>query len=143
MKRLLIGILLLSAVLAASGQDRLGEIASRISTNRILVDYSCTVSGEVPVKLKGTVLLQDDCYCMKGNGLEIYCNGGTRWTLDREAKEAYIEPANGLEEIMQYYESITDLVISNARYMPKSEDLGAFTFSTSDLDSSWIVTDLR
>lgn len=143
MKKLILSILLLTTVLAAKGQDMVGEIASRWSTDRITLDYSCTVIGEVPVKFKGTLLLQDDCYCMKGNGIEIYCNGGTRWTLDREAKEAYIEPANGMEEIMQYYESITDLNISNVKYTPKSEDLSAFTFSTSALDSSWIVTDLR
>lgn len=143
MKKLILSIVFLTSVLVSYGQDRLGEITVHWSTDRILLDYSCTVKGEVPVKFKGTILLQDDCYCMKGNGLEIYCNGGTRWTLDREAKEAYIEPANGMEEIMQYYESITDLEISNVKYTSKSEDLSAFTFSTSALDSSWIVTDLR
>lgn len=143
MKKLILSIVFLTSVLVSYGQDMLGEITAHWSTDRILLDYSCTVKGEVPVKFKGTILLQDDCYCMKGNGLEIYCNGGTRWTLDREAKEAYIEPANGMEEIMQYYESITDLEISNVKYTSKSEDLSAFTFSTSALDSSWIVTDLR
>lgn len=143
MKRLLVSLLLSLCILPSHAQQLPSEITSHWSTDRISLDYSCTLQGDVPVELKGTLLLQDNCFFVKGNGVEIYCDGETRWTLDREAEEVYIEKADSLEEILKYYGSISKLNISNVRYGQKSEDLSAFRFSASALGSSWVVTDLR
>ena len=135
--------MIMASVLTAKGQDGIADIQAHLFTDRISLEYSCTLAGEVPVKLSGTLLLQGDSYSVRGNGIEIYCNGGTRWTVDREAKEVYIEPADGLAEVTVYYESISELKIGKVEYSPLSDDLGAFIFDTSALGPDWVITDLR
>ena len=129
--------------LLAAAQPQLGEIAGRLATNRIELRYDCTFTQEAPVHLSGTLLLQGTCYRALGNGMEIYCDGGTRWTVDPASKEVYIETAEGLEELLAMRDSLSDLSVSGVRYLPLSEDLSAFRFDTTALDADWVVTDLR
>ena len=75
--------------------------------------------------------------------LKIYCNGPTRWTVDEEEMEVYIENSDGIREVLQYRDSLTDFSISELRYLDWSEDLSAFVFDTAKLSPDWIVTDLR
>lgn len=130
--------------LAASGQEKLAlEILGKIDSNRVSFTYSCTMAEDMPVKLDGSILAQGSCYLAKGNGLEIYSDGKTRWTVDREAKEVYIEIAGGIKEILDNSDAVKDLKISNVKYLPLQEGKDTFVFDTSKLDSSWVVTDLR
>lgn len=59
--------------------------------------YSTMLSG---VKVKGNHVLelQNDMWHMKGNGLEIWCDGSTVWTTDPVAKEVIIEHAAQSQE---------------------------------------------
>ena len=75
--------------------------------------------------------------------MEIYCDGATRWTVDPQSREVYIETSGGLEELLPYRDSLTELKLSEVKYQPLSEDLSVFVFDVSALDSSWVVTDLR
>ena len=75
--------------------------------------------------------------------MEIYNDGTTRWAVDRESKEVYVEEAEGLEELIAWQESLTDLKITEVKYLPLLEDLSEFRFDTAALDASWVVTDLR
>lgn len=145
MKRyLIIALVLLSASITSSGQDaQIREIMGKLDTDRVSLTYSCTYSGQAPLKLNGTLLLQGDCYVAKGNGTEIYCNGGTRWTVDPQEREVYIEDADGIREVLDYKEGLSDLKLSGIKYSPSSSDLSAFTFDTASLGSAWVVTDLR
>ncbi len=128
---------------AAAQQAQIAEIASHIETNRISLHYDCTFVQEAPIQLSGTLLVQGTCYQAKGNGMEIYCDGKTRWTVDPAAREVYVEPAGGIEELLSWRESLTDLKLADVRYLPLSEDLAEFSFDTSSLGADWIVTDLR
>lgn len=130
--------------LAANSQERLArEILGKLDSNRVSFTYSCTMTEDVPVKLDGTILAQGSCYLAKGNGLEIYSDGITRWTVDPQAKEVYIEVSGGIEEVLDNSDAVKDLKISNLIYSPYQEDVETFTFDTSILDSSWVITDLR
>ena len=131
------------ALTAAAQQKQLEEIASHIGTHRISLHYDCTFTQDVPVKLTGTLLVQGTCYQAKGNGMEIYCDGTSRWTVDPASKEVYIEPAGGLEELLAWEDSLSDLKLTQLQYLPLSDDLGAFSFDTAALDADWVVTDLR
>ena len=125
-------------------EGQLAAIAQRLSEGqRVNLSYSCTVDGYAPVELSGSLLLQGNCYRAEGNGVEIYCDGSTRWTVDRAEKEVYIESSDGIREVMQYKDSLKTLTLSELKYLPGSEDLSPFSFDTSLLDSSWLVTDLR
>ena len=131
------------ALTAAAQQKQLEEIASHIGTHRISLHYDCTFTQDVPVKLTGTLLVQGTCYQAKGNGMEIYCDGTTRWTVDPESKEVYIETAGGVEELVPWQDDLEDLSLTEVRYLPLSDDLSPFLFDTEALDASWVVTDLR
>lgn len=121
----------------------LEELLGRLDSQRARIGYSCTIDNGTPVRLSGIILLQGNCYYAEGNGLKIYCNGPTRWTVDEEEKEVYIENSDGIREVLQYRDSLTDFSISELRYLDWSEDLSAFVFDTAKLSPDWIVTDLR
>ena len=134
-----------SATVSAGLPDKqIEQVAQRLAEGqRVSLNYSCAVDGYAPVELSGSLLLQGNCYRAEGNGVEIYCDGSTRWTVDREEKEVYIESSDGIREVVQYKESLKTLVLSDLKYLPGSEGLSPFTFDTASLDSSWVVTDLR
>ncbi|MBR5724128.1 MAG: hypothetical protein IKX62_01975 [Bacteroidales bacterium] len=144
MKRLIINLLMVLLPFAAAAQaPQLTALASRLQTDRISLHYDCTFTQDTPVRLSGELLVQGECYQARGNGMEIYCDGKTRWTVDPASKEVYVETAEGLDELVAMYESLSDLSITGVKYLPLSEDLSAFRYDTSSLDTSWVVTDLR
>ena len=52
-----------------------------------------------PVRGEGTAVLQGNMFIVKGNGMEIWCDGKSRWTADRAAKELIVEDVDGLASI--------------------------------------------
>lgn len=50
--------------------------------------------GRTEIRGSGSVEMQGDSYLVRGNGLEIFCNGKDRWTVDRESSEVVIESYN-------------------------------------------------
>ena len=146
MKKLILCLMAFVLALTASAQsvqEQVAGIAAHLETNRISLRYDCTFTQDAPVKLTGTLLVQGTRYQAKGNGMEIYCDGETRWTVDPASKEVYVEEAGGLDELMAWGDSLTDLKLSDVRYLPLSEDVSAFRFDTAALDDDWVVTDLR
>ena len=134
---------LLLSLTAAAQQPQLTELAAHLQTDRISLRYACTLTQDTPVKLSGSLLVQGECYRAVGNGMEIYCDGATRWTVDPDSKEVYIETAGGLEELLEWKDSITELSLTEVKYLPLSDDLSAFCFDTAALSADWVVTDLR
>ena len=143
MKKFIQLLLPLLLSLPAAAQPQLDQIAAHLQTDRISLHYACTYTEDTPVKLSGTLLIQGDCYRAVGNGMEIYCDGATRWSVDPASKEVYIEPANGLEELLEYRNALTELKITELKYLPISDDLSPFRFDTAALGPDWVVTDLR
>jgi len=76
-------------------QDALSRFASRAESSRVGFDYVFSVKGNLPLKGEGKALVQGDSFFVSGNGLEIRCDGTTRWTADTDSKEVVIE---GVEE---------------------------------------------
>lgn len=143
MKKWILFLLPLLLSLTAAAQPQLGEIAAHLQTDRIALRYDCTYTEDTPVRLSGILLIQGDCYRAVGNGMEIYCDGTTRWSVDPVSKEVYIEPAEGLSELLEYRNSLSALKISDLKYLPLSDDLTPFRFDTAPLGPDWVVTDLR
>ena len=143
MKKFIHFLLPLLLSLTAAAQPQLSEIAARLQTDRISLRYDCTYTEDTPVKLSGILLIQGDCYRAVGNGMEIYCDGATRWSVDPASKEVYIEPAEGLSELLEYRNALTELKITELKYLPLSDDLSPFRFDTAPLGPDWVVTDLR
>ena len=143
MKKWILPLLVLLLPLAAAAQPQLAEIAAHLQSERVSLHYDCTYTEDTPVKLSGDLVIQGECYTAKGNGVEIYSDGTTRWTVDPASKEVYIEPADGLAELVAYRDSLSELKITELKYLPLLDDLSAFRFDTASLDASWVVTDLR
>ena len=143
MKKWILFLLPLLLSLTAAAQPQLGEIAAHLQTDRITLRYDCTYTEDTPVRLSGILLIQGDCYRAVGNGMEIYCDGTTRWSVDPVSKEVYIEPAEGLSELLEYRNSLSALKISDLKYLPLTDDLTPFRFDTAALGPDWVVTDLR
>lgn len=76
--------------------DMLDGFVSAISGKRVSFDYSYTLSAAEGSKMTGSghVVFQGDSFMQEGNGLETYCDGRSRWTLDRSAREAVAEPVD-------------------------------------------------
>ena len=121
-------------------EKQIREILGHLDRERVTLEYECVTGGPAPVHLQGTLVLQGNCYLAKGNGMEIYCDGTSRWTVD---PEVYIEDAGGIKEILESDNSIKSLSIKNIKYIPQTGGLRDFRFDISSLDSSWVVTDLR
>lgn len=97
---LLLPIALLSSaqhVSAQSGSQSsaavvMEEFVESISGKCVSFDYSYTLSG-TSGKMTGSghVVFQGDSFRQEGNGLETWCDGISKWTVDRNAKEAVVE----------------------------------------------------
>lgn len=124
-------------------EKQIREILGRLDSDRVSLEYDCETQGASPLHLSGIIILQGNCYFAKGNGMEIYCDGQTRWTVDPEEKEVYIEHSGGIREILDGDNSLKSLSLKNIKYIPQTGGLRDFRFDSSSLDSSWVVTDLR
>ena len=143
-------------------QKAVGECVS------VEYEFSTVISGFKTIG-SGTVEIQGNAYHMKGNGVEIYCDGSTTWLIDEAAQEVLIESADtkdagmlanpilllmNLEESSIIYEvqgdniilnmpdgSSIDIRINDMTSVPtkKSEDFRPPT----EFSGQWVVTDLR
>ncbi len=72
--------------------NALSAFVSRMASSSAVFSYGYVVDdGRAKVTGDGTVVMQGESYVVKGNGLEVYCDGQTRWTVDRESLEVVIE----------------------------------------------------
>ena len=168
MKRIVIILLLAAlgpAIMAQSGTESLKQL---LEGNRVSFSYALTATDKVQVKTNGTALIDGECYRISGNGLDIYCDGSTKWTIDNQAKEVYLEPSEGTREfladpsaLLEHVHNLTvgEKVVSGVFRDPagmevtfrftsikssaQSGSTSGFTFDTSSLSSDWVVTDLR
>ena len=91
MMKKLTALLLVLTAFSAAGQNLVTDFAKSLADGCASFGYTYSMSGQVPLSGSGTVRLQGDAFTMKGDGLEVYCNGSTRWTVDTAAEECYIE----------------------------------------------------
>lgn len=92
-KYLLASLLLLSAAGSYAQTDGLiDRLYSRFSSSCIELDYSyVTRMSGVRMEGQGLLQVQGDMWRNTGNGIEIWCDGKTVWTVDPVAEEVIIE----------------------------------------------------
>ena len=139
MKRLISAFLFSMLCFAASAQS-IEDVCAKLEVSRVRVDYSFSIRK---VHCSGTITVQVPCFKASGNGVDVYSDGKTRWTVDPESREVYIEDAQGPDDYLKYLNDIDDLSLTGLRTSPLSDDLSPFVFDVSALDGSWVVTDLR
>ena len=132
----------------------LDAFAANLASGEVSFKYSFEVKGDIPMKGNGTAALNGDSYHVFGNGMDLWCDGKTRWTIDRNAQEAYIEavdpnvadylsnPASLLGALDRAFEvkDVSDVTLSGkklraVKMIPALEDTGLQTV-TLYLDGS-------
>lgn len=90
----LIAAMLLVASAAAQNTQHAALERLRAAYSESCLTLKCTYSmyvSQTRVQGEAEVLLQGNAYTMRGNGIEVYCDGTKVWTLDQSLKEAYVE----------------------------------------------------
>lgn len=84
---------------AAEPVCSLERLEGRINSSEISFSYTYKAAKDnVSMTGQGTVILQGEAFILDVNGLEIYCDGSTRWTLDSGAEELVIESYDSYSE---------------------------------------------
>ena len=169
MKRLLIALLFAAVSFSLAAQEDAEYLKDLLLNNRVSFKYSLGVKGSAPVVMSGNAVIDGNCYSARGRGIELYCDGKTKWVVDKEAKEVYVEPSGGTSDFLSnpsawidrvtdlkvldntatgyYYDDSQDVVLSFRFYSLNSSPLSGsskgFVFDTSSLGPEWVVTDLR
>jgi hypothetical protein len=84
--------LMLSWLVSAQDNSLLDRMCDNVASSCVSLDYSYTarVSG-IDKKASGTLMSQDENWTLKGNGVDMYCDGSTVWVVDPALKEVVIE----------------------------------------------------
>jgi outer membrane lipoprotein-sorting protein len=92
--RIFLIVALSLASFAADAMSRsLSEFLKTVSDSQVSFEYSFVMNREgAKITGDGSVTLQDDAFRLSGNGLEMWCDGSTSWTVDRSAEEILIQP---------------------------------------------------
>lgn len=70
----------------------LDKFIAGLASSSAAFDYEYVLdNAKVKMTGSGNVILQDNSFIMKGDGLEVYCDGSVKWTIDRNASEAVAE----------------------------------------------------
>lgn len=112
----------------------LDAFVSKVSTSLVSFDYSFTMptkkakmTGNGKVKVLGTSFFVD------GNGMEIWCDGKTRWTIDRVSEEALVE---SVDDSYDSYATNPALMISSVDEAFREVSFGASKFEGKVADAS-------
>lgn len=158
--------MILTTLLMAGAGLHAQEILTRFSTNRISCKYTYSIDVPITLTYEGDALIQGECYHLKGNGLEIFCDGVNRWTVDSEAREVYIENADEVENIIKEFltyskdikttgntltgtlvdpddDTNIKFALTEITYTPIDDDLVPFKLDVESLDDTYLVTDMR
>ena len=158
--------MIFTALLMAGAGLHAQEILTRFSTDRISCKYTYSIDVPITLTYEGDALVQGECYHLAGNGLEIICDGQTRWTVDAEAREVYIENADEVENILKEFltyskdikmsgntltgtlvdpedETNIKFALKEIEYLPVDNDMEPFRLDVESLDDTYLVTDMR
>lgn len=91
--------LLLSCHPSGAKSKSLQSFIDKVSVSCVSFDYSFTAKAKdsAPMRGEGRVKASGPAFMMEGNGIEVWCDGRIRWTVDRVSEEAVIEDASGEE----------------------------------------------
>lgn len=81
---------------AAQTDGLLDRLYGRFASSCIDLEYTyATRMSGVRIEGSGRLHVQDDMWHNVGNGIEIWCDGSTVWTVDPLSEEVIIEPVSG------------------------------------------------
>lgn len=124
----------------------------KVSSSCVSFEYSFTMlRNGANVVGSGDVKVQDDSFTLNGNGLEIWCDGSTRWTIDRAAEEAVIEtvedadadyatnPALLITSVEKAFEEVS---VGNSKFNGKQVSVSSLS-PAEDVKSSTEISEIK
>ena len=88
-----------AGALRAQDDAVLQSLYARMADSCVSMDYSYVMhTSDVKTAGEGSLMLQDSNYVMRGNGLQINCEGNLMWIIDPEGKEVIIQSASEGEQ---------------------------------------------
>ena len=91
MKRFLTLFLLIGTAWGLHAGNVVTDFAAKAASSRVAFRYTYSVNNAVKLQGSGSALVQGDAFYVQGDGLDVYCDGKTRWTVDKTAKEVIVE----------------------------------------------------
>jgi hypothetical protein len=114
-----------SAAVSFSSDDVLSDFMQKASSSYVTFSYTYSVDSQVKINGSGTAEVQGNSFYMKSSGMEIWCNGKTKWTVDRASSEAVIESVESSSD--DYYSNPARLIGSlNAAFTSDIVSSGTF-----------------
>ena len=126
-------LLAMPQVLSAKSKT-LSAFVDKVSVSLVSFDYSFTMpTKKAKMTGEGTVKVQGDSFLVDGNGLEIWCDGKTRWTIDRISEEALVE---SVDDSYDSYATNPALMIASIDNAFREESFGSSKFGGKVVDAS-------
>ena len=90
-------VLCLSVAAPLRAADVVDTFLSSLRSHRSSFRYTVRMDR---VETSGSVVFQDGMYRITGDGLELWCDGSVRYTLDRSAREVIVEAVGEGEDVL-------------------------------------------
>ena len=149
MNMLMLSLLFSAGKVSAQTPEKLvAEIKAAAEGSCITVSYSLEAGVDnVKIEDEGTVVAQDDLWCLKGESVHVYTSDEGTWILHLDSKEAMIEPKWTYDDLEAFYKTLTLASSGNdisVKVLSRtSSDIKPASFFIPETDGDWIVTDLR
>ncbi len=112
----------------------LDAFVSKVSASLVSFDYSFTMpTKKAKMTGNGSVKVQGNSFIVDGNGLEIWCDGKTRWTVDRISEEALVE---SVDDSYDSYATNPALMIASVDKAFRELSFGSAKFGGKVVDAS-------
>lgn len=126
-------LLAMPQVLSAKSKT-LSAFVDKVSVSLVSFDYSFTMpTKKARMTGEGTVKVQGGSFLVDGNGLEVWCDGATRWTIDRISEEALVE---SVDDSYDSYATNPALMIASIDNAFREESFGSSKFGGKVVDAS-------
>lgn len=112
----------------------LDTFVAKVSASLVSFDYSFTMPAKkAKMTGNGSVKVQGNSFIVDGNGLEICCDGKTRWTIDRISEEALVE---SVDDSYDSYATNPALMIASIDNAFNEVSFGSSKFGGKVVDAS-------
>lgn len=128
--------LALFSIPSGAKSKTLGSFIDKVSSSLVTFDYSFTMQttkSKTKMTGSGNVKVQGNAFFMEGNGMEVWCDGSTRWTIDRFAEEALVE---SVSESYDSYATNPALMITAVDDAFNEVSFGTSKFQGKAMDAS-------
>ena len=136
-KTIIIAVAILACGLPSMAKSKtLSNFIDKVSSSLVSLDYSFSMkaaNSKAKMTGSGNVKVQGSSFVMDGNGLEIWCDGATRWTVDRLAEEALVE---SVDDSADSYATNPALLITSVDAAFEEASFGASKFQGKVVDAS-------